>query len=72
MFSWQMFSVFEHMSKKYLLISILSLPFSMIRPSTFMIAYAENATVMENSQINMSANSLYNNRTIILGNTSKI
>ena len=26
-----------------------------------MIAYAENATVTENSQINMSANSLYNN-----------
>jgi hypothetical protein len=42
MFSWQMFSVIEHMSKKYLLISILSLTFSMIIPSTFMIAYAES------------------------------
>ena len=66
-----MFSVIEHMSKKYLLISILSLTFSMIIPSTFMIAYAENATVTENSQININANSLYNNRTMILGNNVK-
>ena len=61
MFSRQMFSVIVHMSKKYLLIFILSLTFSMIIPSTFMIAYAENATVTENSQININANSLYNN-----------
>ena len=66
-----MFSVIEHMSKKYLLISILSLTFSMIIPSTFMIAYAENATVTDNSQISISANSLYNNRTMILGNNVK-
>ena len=43
MFSWQFLSDIEHMSKKYLLISILSLTFSMIIPSTFMIAYAANA-----------------------------
>lgn len=67
-----MISVFEHMSKKYLVISILNLPFSMIIPITFMIAYAENATVIENSQIKMSSNSLYNNLTMILGKTSKI
>lgn len=67
-----MISVFEDMSKKYLVISILNLPFSMIIPITFMIAYAENATVMANSQIKMSANSLYNNLTMILGKTSKI
>jgi plastocyanin len=71
MFSWQMFSVIEHMSKKYLLFSILSLTFSMIIPSTFMIAYAENATVTDNSQININANLLYNNRTMILGNNVK-
>ena len=63
MFSWQFLSDIEHMSKKYLLISILSLTFSMIIPSTFMIAYAANATVMDNSQININANPLYNNRT---------
>ena len=71
MFSWQFLSDIEHMSKKYLLISILSLTFSMIIPSTFMIAYAANATVMDNSQININANPLYNNRTMILGNNVK-
>lgn len=43
----------------------------MIIPSTFMIAYAENATVTESSQTNINANSLYNNRTMILGNNVK-
>ena len=57
-----MFSVIGHTSKKYFLVFILSLVFSMIIPSTFMIAYAENATVTENSQIDINANSLYNNR----------
>lgn len=71
MFSWQFLSDIEHMSKKYLLISILSLTFSMIIPSNFMIAYAPNATVMDNSQININANPLYNNRTMILGNNLK-
>ena len=71
MFSWQFLSDIEHMSKKYLLISILSLTFSMIIPSNFMIAYAANATVMDNSQININANPLYNNRTMILGNNVK-
>lgn len=71
MFSRQMFSVIEHTSKKYFLVFILSLVFSMIIPSTFMIAYAENATVTENSQIDINANSLYNNRTMILGNSVK-
>ena len=33
-----------------------------------MIAYAANATVMDNSQININANPLYNNLTMILGN----
>lgn len=71
MFSWQFLSDIEHMSKKYLLIYILSLTFSMIIPSNFMIAYAANATVMDNSQINIYANPLYNNRTMILGNNVK-
>ena len=43
----------------------------MIIPSNFMISYAANATVMDNSQININANPLYNNRTMILGNNVK-
>lgn len=67
MFSWQFFPDFG-LSKKYLLVSLLSLTFSMIMPSTFMISNAENATVTESSQTNINANSLYNNRTMMLGN----
>jgi plastocyanin len=70
MFSWLFLSHFG-LSNKYLLISLLSLTFSMIIPNTFMISNAENATVTENSQTNINANSLYNNRTMILGNNVK-
>jgi plastocyanin len=71
MFRSQLFLDIDLMKNKYLLISILSLTFSMIIPSIFMISYAENATVTENSQMNINANSLYNNRTMILGNNVK-
>ena len=67
---WLFFSHFG-LSNKYLLISLLSLTFSMIIPSTFMISNGENATVTESSQTNINANSLYNNRTMILGNNVK-
>ena len=70
MFSWLFLSHFG-LSNKYLLISLLSLTFSMIIPSTFMISNGENATVTESSQTNINANSLYNNRTMILGNNVK-
>lgn len=70
MFSWQFFSHFG-LCNKYLLISLLSLTFSMIIPSTFMISNGENATVTESSRTNINADSLYNNRTMILGNNVK-
>jgi len=71
MSSWQVYSVIENMSKKYLLVSVLSLTFSLFIPSTLMIAYAADATAEANSQININANSLYNTRTMILGNNVK-
>lgn len=50
---------------------ILTLTLSTIVPSMFMISYAENATSTENSQPNIDAANVYNNRTMILGNNIK-
>lgn len=43
----------------------------MIIPSMFMISYAENSTSTGNSQPNIDATSLYNDKTMVLGNNVK-
>ena len=55
--------------KSFLLILTFSL--SMVIPSMFMMSYAENSTSTQNSQPNVSATSLYNDKTMILGNNVK-
>ncbi|MGB8160011.1 MAG: hypothetical protein WCE93_07685 [Nitrososphaeraceae archaeon] len=53
------------------LLWILTLTLSMIIPSMFMISYAENSTSTGNSQPNIDATSLYNDKTMVLGNNVK-
>jgi plastocyanin len=50
---------------------VLTLTLSMIIPSMFTASYAQNATSTQNSQPNIDATSLHNDKTMILGNNVK-
>ena len=50
---------------------ILTLTLAMIVPNMFMMSFAQNSTSAENSQPNIDATSLYNDKTMILGNNVK-
>lgn len=59
------------MNNQTLLLCILTLTLSMIIPNMFMSTFAGNSTSTENSQPNIDATSLYNDKTMILGNNVK-
>jgi len=59
------------MISQKLLVFTLTLTLSIVIPSVFMASYAQNVTSTQNSQPTIEATSLYNDKTMTLGNNVK-